>query len=450
MEFPALEQAGALGFFSSYGKKIYNPTGIFYWSARAKNEAKINATMGSAKGRASHVLPDGGDENITLCISELRNMFPNLTTEEVFPYAPEVGLPDFRKAWKEWLLHKAGDRAAALSEKINLPMVVPGITGAISICTRMFVDPGAKIVVPDKRWENYDSVFLRNVGVEVEEFPMFEGGEFNIAGLLAAVERVWQTQDCAAAIINFPNNPTGYCPPKAKAQELVDAIHNCMANTDKKLVLLFDDAYEGYVYDDNAEARSLFYFIEPSENLLPVKMDGLSKEMLWYGARVGAVTLSIPPQWSQKANQDDVLKELENKFRGMVRNTVSNSSRVAQSVACKALQKRDAVVAERKKAIDVLTRRYQMLQEALSKISLAHIEVDPFQGGFFCFINLRPESGLKASEVCDHLLKQYQVGTVPLESGDINGIRVAFCSVEEEDLPTLCESLEKAVSDLVK
>ncbi|MGI6455189.1 MAG: aminotransferase class I/II-fold pyridoxal phosphate-dependent enzyme [bacterium] len=448
MDFPALTQVGAIDFFSEYGKAIFNPTGIFYWTGRAKNEARINATIGSARGKKSAIFDGADDSAITLCIPSIKEMFPDFSTEEVFPYAPEVGTPAFREAWKNWLLKKAGDQADEIRKYIMSPMIVPGITGAISICTRLFVGEKKSIIVPDKRWENYDNIFFRNIGVHVEEFPAFQGQEFNQEGLLESIRRVWLTQRCAVVLLNFPNNPTGYCPPKAAARELVSAIQDLVENRpDRKLVLLLDDAYEGYVYDEDAEVWSLFYHFVPAPNFIPIKLDGISKEMLWYGARIGAVTIALPEEW---LGMKGVVNELENKFKGVVRNTVSNCSLVAQSAAKQALQNPDQVMAERQKTISLLAERYHLMKQELAKVKTEILQPDPFQGGFFCFINLAPEAGLKATEVCDHLLKQYQVGAVPLEREGINGIRLAFCGVESDDIPELCQSLEKAVNDLKK
>ncbi len=450
MDFPSLQQTGALDFFSDYGKQIYNPTGIFYWTGRSKTEAKINATIGSAMGRARDIFEDGDEKKITYCIPSMKKYFPEMSTEEIFPYAPEAGVPAFRDAWKDWLLKKAGADASRIAPRLHSPFIVPGITGAIAICSRMFVDPGTPVVVPDKRWENYDNIFLRNVFCEIEEFPTFQGQDFNLQGMIAAVERVWAKKNCAVVMLNFPNNPTGYCPPKAAAEKFIQTVQDWMKKTSKKLVLLLDDAYEGYVYDTEAENRSLFYSFDPSPNFLPVKLDGISKELLWYGARIGAITLMCPDGWFEKAGREDIFKELDNKFRGILRNTVSNSSHVAQTAALKALKNLDQVAAERQKVIDILAERYRLMKEELGKLKTDLLIPDPFQGGFFCFVNLKPGCGLKASDVCDHLLKKYAVGTVPLEVGEINGIRLAFCGVESKDIPTLCQSLESAVNDLAK
>ncbi len=450
MEFTALREVGAIDFFSEYGRMIFNPTGIFYWTGRSKTEAKINATIGAAKGKKSVVFDDGDDSRITLCIPSIQQNFPGLGVEEIFPYAPEVGLPAFRKAWKSWMLKKAGPSAERLERQIMLPMVMPGITGALSVCLRMFVDPGKPVITPDKRWENYDNMFDRNLFLKVEEFPGFDGQDFNLQGLLDAINRVWKTEDTATVVLNFPNNPTGYCPPKSAARELVDAIHALVLHTNKRLVLLLDDAYEGYVYDEDAEPWSLFYQFEPRNNFLPIKLDGVSKELLWYGARIGAITIALPDEWSNAVDRADLENEIENKFRGIVRNTVSNCSMVAQSAAVKALDNLDAVMAERQKTINELKDRYDATKAELAKVTTDLITPDPFQGGFFCFVNLAKDAGLKADDVCDHYLKKYQVGSVPLVRDDINGVRLAFCSVETADIPEMVQSLEKAVLDLAK
>jgi len=106
-------------------------------------------------------------------------------------------------------------------------------------------------------------------------------------------------------------------------------------------------------------------------------------------------------------------------------------------------------MAERQKVFNVLSERYHLLKEEFANLNPEQLIVDPFQGGFFCFVNVNPKTGLNAPDICDHLLKKYKVGTVPSQSGDINGIRVAFCSVEVEDIPELSDSLQKAVQDLL-
>ena len=55
MKFEALEKVGAMSLLSPWGQNMHLPAGIFHWSGRAKAEAEINGTIGTAKGKAQQV-----------------------------------------------------------------------------------------------------------------------------------------------------------------------------------------------------------------------------------------------------------------------------------------------------------------------------------------------------------------------------------------------------------
>ena len=447
MDFPALTRTGALEFFSEFGKTIYNPQGILYWTRKAKAKARINATIGSARGPEGAVYPEAGRREITLCAPLIHSYFQGLETEEIFPYTPETGTPAFRSAWRNWILARAGQESERLGRQLQQPVLTPGITAAISICARMFVDPGRSIIVADRRWENYDHVLGKNLDLRIADFPLFDDGDLNVDGLLSVIRRVWLEQDTATVLLNFPNNPTGFCPSVAAGHRLVESLEQLAEGTGKRLVLLFDDAYESYVYDPAAMQSSLFYLCRPRPNLLPVKLDGVTKELLWYGARAGAITPACPDEWLDGDGAGTLAAELDNKFGGVNRGLFSSSSTVTQSVATKAMAQMDRLLDERQRTVDLLKRRYETLKDELGKIDTEFVTVEPFHGGFFCFVNLRPESGLRATDVANHLLDEHGVGTVPFESDTMNGLRIAYCSVDREDLPELCRSLAQTVEE---
>ena len=448
MEFPALTRTGAMEFFSDFGKTIYNPQGILYWTRKAKAKARINATIGSARGPERTVYPEGGAREITLCAPLIHSFFNGLETEEIFPYTPETGTPAFRSAWRKWILARAGAESERLERQLHQPILTPGITAAISISARMFVDPGRSIITADRRWENYDHVLGKNLGIRIADFPLFDGGDLNVDGLLSVIRRVWLEQDTATVLLNFPNNPTGFCPSVAAGQRLVESLEQLAEGTGKRLVLLFDDAYESYVYDAAAMQSSLFYQCRPRPNLLPVKLDGVTKELLWYGARVGTITLACPDDWLSGDDAETVAMELDNKFGGVNRGLFSNSSTVTQSVATKAMEQMERLLVERRRTFELLKQRYQTLKDELAKLDTDLVTVEPFQGGFFCFVSLRPESGLRATAVANHLLDEHCVVTVPFEGDAMNGLRIAFCSVDHQDLPELCRRLAQTVNEL--
>lgn len=449
MEFKALEKVGALELLSPWGKRMHLPAGIFHWSGRAKAEADLNATIGTAKGKAQELFGSGGNKKVTMALPSMRKLIPDLDTEQIFPYAPDRGLPAFRKGWRPWILRKAGEHASALDPVLGECQVTPGITGGLHNSLRMFTAPREALVVPDKRWENYDNIIDINLGVKIVEFPFFDGNRMNVRGMCEAIRSVWQEQDRAVLVLNFPNNPTGYCPPRSEADEIKNSLYELTASGDKWLIVIFDDAYEGYVYDSEAVAGSLFYEMLPRKGLLTVKLDGISKEMLWYGARIGAVTMAYPQEWVDTASKEELDKEWSNKFAGISRSTYSNCSMVAQSVAGVALQNLDTILEERKKCIGILAERYKVFKEELKIIDSSRLRCNPFHGGFFNFFDIVPENGPAAEDLADHLLKKYRVGTIPVHFGSLNGIRVAFCSVEAEEIPRLCENLDNAAKDLM-
>jgi len=449
MEFEALEKVGALDLLSPWGKRMHLPAGIFHWSGRAKAEADINATIGTAKGKADAIYGSGGDKKMTMALPSMRKSVPDLDPEKIFPYAPDRGLPDFCAGWRSWILRKAGEHAAALDPVLGQCQVTPGITGGLHNCLKMFVAPGEPVVVPDKRWENYDNIIDINAGAETVEFKFFDGDRMNVKGMCDAIRSVWRHQDRAVLLLNFPNNPTGYCPPRDEADEIKESLYELTASGKKWLTVIFDDAYEGYVYEESAVKGSLFYEMLPQKGLLTIKLDGISKEMLWYGGRVGAITMAYPKEWVDAVGKEALDKEWGNKFAGISRSTYSNCSMVAQSVAALALQNLDAILEERKNCIGILAERYRVFVEEAKKIDESRLFCNPFQGGFFNFFDIVPKDGAAAEDLADHLLKKYRTGTIPVHFGTVNGIRVAFCSVEAEDIPRLCENLNNAAKDLM-
>jgi aspartate/methionine/tyrosine aminotransferase len=108
----------------------------------------------------------------------------------------------------------------------------------------------------------------------------------------------------------------------------------------------------------------------------------------------------------------------------------------------------DRIIEAREKVRQMLKKRYDLINAELSKIDSADISVDPNAGGFFLFVNINPEK-IKASEFADHLLKKYKVGVIPIEKLDnnINGIRIAYCSIDIEKIPEFIQRIKSALND---
>ena len=433
MDFEALNKSGITNLLSALGRSIELPQGIFYWTGRAKREAAINATIGTAKGPEAEIVDGAPDDVVTFYLPSLGQYFAGLSSEETFPYAPILGLPELRTAWRDYVLHKLADRRDAVEPCLTTPVITPG-----------FVDRDEVVVSPDRLWGNYRNIVERNVGGRIETFPFFDGGAFNVEGMRRKLVDTLSSQHKAVLMLNFPNNPVGFSPPASEVAGIVEALVAAVDESNKSLVVLVDDAYEGYVYDETALGRSIFAELcDAHRRILAVKLDGASKEFLFYGGRIGALTVALPSKLD--VDRAALEAELDNKLSGVIRSTVSNCARPVQSALLKALDDLETIVAERQRVIDVLGSRARRLRDELARVDAPQLEVLPFNAGFFCFCDIE---GIDAEALADRMMSAYQTAVVPTRSGKINGIRIAFCSVPEPQIPQLVANLAAALRDL--
>ena len=141
MEFHILPKTPLNSAFSKLGKEIYLPDGIFYWSGRAKNEAEFNATIGTATGPETDILPNGRSKTLTYYLPAIKK-YINLEPEKLAEYAPINGVMELRKLWADWIIFKGSyffNQASSpidVTGKISLPVITSGITNAIYITTK--------------------------------------------------------------------------------------------------------------------------------------------------------------------------------------------------------------------------------------------------------------------------------------------------------------------------
>ena len=134
MDFKLLNQAPLYRAFSELGKSIFQPTGIFFWSGRAKKEAEINASIGEAVGLESDIVPNGRTVKIPYYLPQLKQ-FITLPPENLVAYAPILGVPKLRDLWEQWIIYKGThgsnlpSGAIDVSKKITKPAIVTGIWG---------------------------------------------------------------------------------------------------------------------------------------------------------------------------------------------------------------------------------------------------------------------------------------------------------------------------------
>lgn len=404
---------------SERGKNIFFPKkGILGQSADAKG-TRINATIGAA-------IEDDGSPMRLSSIEKQLNVAPDLA----FPYAPSYGRPDIRKKWKEMIYEK---NPSLKGKELSLPVVTNALTHALSIAGYLFLDPDDKVIVSDLFWGNYNLIFTNAYGAEIEKFVFFKGENFNLDSFRNTLQNQKQTKKIV--LLNFPNNPAGYTPTSEESNGIASVLLD-EAENGNKIVVIIDDAYFGLNYEENIEKESIFAKLAGlHENILPIKIDGPTKEDYVWGFRVGFITYCI------KNATKEVYDAIEGKTAGAVRGNISNASNLSQSLLFNAY-KSENYLQEKEQKFNILFTRYKKVREALKDEKYkACFEALPFNSGYFMCVKLK--EGFDGEKIRRILIDKYSTGIINLN----NVIRIAFSSVAASDMKTLFENIYLACKE---
>ncbi len=418
---------GFLRSLAAFGREIFFPKGILTQSAEAKEKAhRFNATIGTArhKGAAMH-------------LRSIMDLIPGLTPDEALNYAPSFGLPELRKAWAEEMVRK---NPRLNGKTMSLPVVTAGLTHGLSVTADLFIEPGDEIIIPDKLWGNYRLVFSLRKNAALKTFPLYnETGGFNLDGFARTLEAN-KGSGRVVVLLNFPNNPTGYTP-SADEMDRIGEILEEHAVGGTRVVVICDDAYFGLFYDAGACTESVFTrCADRHENLIGIKLDGATKEDYAWGFRVGFITIStrVPG-----IDPGSFYTAVEKKLGGTVRSNISNAPAPSQRIVLKALG--DPRYADEKQAKGaVLKARALKVKQVLEDPKFGeYFAPYPFNSGYFMCVRLR--DGLDAETFRTRLLDEEGIGVISIGSSDI---RIAFSSVEEDEIEELFEAMYRCAAAL--
>ncbi len=201
-------------------------------------------------------------------------------------YGPSSGLPDLRR-----LVARFWTLAYNLSGRNGLPekgldaehvAIVSGATEGIAILMRLLA-PDRAVGVQRFCWGNYRNIIAHAGGTAVTLDFFTPDGDFDVAGLTAAIE----ASNVRTLLVNFPANPTGDVLSDDELAALAELAR------ERDLVLVSDEVYNWIRYDDTP--RTLLEFA-PERTLV---VGAASKEYLIPGARTGYI-LSADTTFSGK------------------------------------------------------------------------------------------------------------------------------------------------------
>ena len=408
---------------SELGKRIYLPKGILSQTTEANAKAhRFNATRAIAQDFSQH-----GDDMMHLAVS--RELVPALPLEDIYGYAPVLGQPELREAWKTHLLK---ENPSLAETTLSLPIVTSGMTHGFSLLAELFVDSEDTLILPDKIWGNYRLIFQTKAGANLQTYPFFNAARgFNTHGFREILTNT--TDEKLLILLNFPHNPTGYAINGTEAQHIVDAIV-ARADAGCRILVIIDDAYAGLWYDASVMHESLFgLLVGCHPNVVPVKIDGATKEEYAWGLRVAFISFGLG---------EGVMQPLEQKLSGLIRANTSGASQVSQTLILEAM-KAPGYAEQKQRNYEILKARALKVKKVASDAQYAKLwEVYPSHAGYFTCLNLK--SG-NAEAVRHRLLEEYGIGTISLGEAEL---RVAYSCLEESDIETVFRAIAQVIEDM--
>lgn len=403
---------------SKLGKRIYLPKGILSQTAEAHTQAhRFNATRAIA-------LEDG--DMMHLAVS--RALVPELSLEGIYGYAPVLGQPQLREMWKTHLFE---ENPSLSGKTFSLSIVTSGMTHGFSLISELFVDNGDTLILPDKIWGNYRLIFQTKAGANIQTYPFFNALKgFNTQGFRETLTHA--TPKKLLVLLNFPHNPTGYAINRTEAEQIVDAIV-ARADSGCKILVMIDDAYAGLWYDASVIHESLFgLLLACHPNVVPVKIDGATKEEYGWGLRVAFLTFGLGPA---------AMQPIEQKLSGLIRADTSGASQVSQSLIVAAMNA-PGYAEQKQRNYEMLKRRALKMKAVASEPRYTKLwEVYPSHAGYFTCLHLK--SG-NAETLRQRLLAEHGIGTIALGETEL---RVAYSCLEEADMEAVFAVIAQVIEE---
>lgn len=204
-----------------------------------------------------------------------------LQTEKTKSYLTIEGTAEYGLAVQKLLF---GSDAEIIASHRAKTAQAPGGTGALRVAGEFIKRQlGApKIWISNPTWANHNSVFT-SAGLETVQYGYYNADtkEKDFAAMVADLSKA--SEGDVVLLHGCCHNPTGIDPTTEEWQELAQLC------ADKKLLPLFDFAYQGFAKGVEEDAQGLRTFAALNKELMVAS--SFSKNFGLYNERVGAFTL---------------------------------------------------------------------------------------------------------------------------------------------------------------
>lgn len=288
-----------------------------------------------------------------------------------------------------------------------------GGTGALYTALKLCLTDKDTVIYPEISWGNYKTI---------TQDANLNGVTYNVYDLDDLLNKIDQTVGKTFVIINSPcENPLGH----SYTDEQWKIIFDKANNANKEIVILVDNAYMDYAYNDAKNFFELFNHI--NDNVLVLIAVSCSKSFSYYGYRLGAL-IAIN-------NDAQFVDSFLNYASRLARTTWSNASNGAMNNVAEILENHfDEFVKERDESKQLLKKRTDLF---IAQAKENNLEIYPYTEGFF--VTLKIEDLALRDQIHQRLLDNH-IYTIRINKG----IRVGICSVPLKKV----DGLAKRIKDL--
>ena len=319
-------------------------------------------------------------------------------------YAPTAGLPRLRELI-------AASYAPFTSDGSEV-LVTVGSQEAMWLACLGLCEPGQELLLPDPGYPAYGPVATLS-GLSPTRYPLHAQDRFRMRAD-AIISRL--TPQTGAVVLCAPGNPTGACATEGELKKLLPEL------ADRGIPWISDEVYAGLNY--LSEASQPWSIVSDGG----VVVSSLSKDACMTGWRVGWV-----------AGDAGLVRRLTAAHQYLV----TCSPTVSQAAAIGAFSESG------REEMRAIHRRFlQRREQTVAQLGeVAGLRVDPPDGGFYCFIDVR-EWG-NSVELAKRILDEFRVITIPGEAFGEQGVgflRISFAAEESQ----LKEGVDRIVRALSK
>ncbi|WP_339387035.1 amino acid aminotransferase [Vibrio caribbeanicus] len=229
-----------------------------------------------------------------------------LQNEKTKSYLTIEGTAEYGLAVQKLLFGEGSD---IIADKRAKTAQAPGGTGALRVAgefiKRQLGD--VKIWISNPTWANHNSVF-GSAGLEVSQYTYYNADtqDKDFPAMLADLEKA--SEGDVVLLHGCCHNPTGIDPTASEWETLAQVVAK------KKLLPLFDFAYQGFAKGVEEDAEGLRIFSKYNKEILVAS--SFSKNFGLYNERVGAFTLV--------ADKESVATTAFSQVKAIIRSIYSN------------------------------------------------------------------------------------------------------------------------------